>query len=192
MLIYLHLLHLLGNLPVPHTFSLWSKWWSWIQKVNSPEVWIKWIPHKGCSYILFLFKNTRFQKQSILFLGLKMGVFQVKNSEIGLWFNTSLIWFMNHLSVCLNWVSYRYTLSHNARLLHSTRSSKLLHVLTEVTLSTFRPHTCLALPASCAPAASSRGGSIGWQLDRCSSGWRSGCCRSCSCWCSHFRLGSVR
>lgn len=50
-------------------------------------------------------------------------------------------------------MSHRCTLSQQAGLLHASRSSKLLHVLTEVTLSALCPHTGLAAPAPRPPAS---------------------------------------
>lgn len=63
------------------------------------------------------------------------------------------------------WVIYRNALSHNARLLHTPWSSKLLHVFAEVTLSTLDPKAGLALSAACPSASGSRWAAVGWQLN---------------------------
>ena len=63
------------------------------------------------------------------------------------------------------WVIYRNALSHNARLLHAPRSSKLLHVLAKVALSTLDPKAGLTLSAACPPASGSGWAAVGWQLN---------------------------
>lgn len=62
-------------------------------------------------------------------------------------------------------LTHRDALSHDAGLLHAPWSTKLLHVLTEVTLPAFRPQARLALSAACPPAAGSRGAAVGRQLN---------------------------
>lgn len=53
-------------------------------------------------------------------------------------------------------VTYGDALSHNTRLLHASRPSKLFHVFAEMTLSTLGPEASLTLPAACPPASCSR------------------------------------
>lgn len=70
-------------------------------------------------------------------------------------------------------------LPHDAGLLHAARPTKLLHVFTEVALSTLRPEARLTLPTASPPPPGTRCSPTGWQLD-C---W---CRRSC-----HLRFRPV-
>lgn len=58
-------------------------------------------------------------------------------------------------------------LPHDTGLLHAPGSSKLLHVFTEVTVSTLGSEARLTLSAACSPASGARRTAIGRQLDRC-------------------------
>lgn len=62
--------------------------------------------------------------------------------------------------------THRDALPHDAALLHAPRTSKLLHVLAKVALSTLRPQAGLALAASRPAPASSCCCSVGSQLHR--------------------------
>lgn len=80
-------------------------------------------------------------------------------------FTDNLIW---------GWTqTYRYALSHDAGLLHTTWSSKLLHILAEVALPTLFARTGLALPAARPSAPGIWCAATGRELySTWSSGWR--------------------
>lgn len=68
--------------------------------------------------------------------------------------------------------TYCNTLPHDARLLHTARTTKLLHVFAKVALPTLRAQACFTLSTACPSPPGTRCSPTCWQLD-C---WCRRCC----------------